>query len=79
MRATTRPQAYALTYESGGEVFTVLFTAATVSEVLREIGRWAGDPIFPFTWYDAAVMCAHVRRIVGQTGPYGVSIKNNWD
>lgn len=47
---------------TAGHMFVVIYRDGDVAAACRAVGRWAGDPALPFTWYDAAAMCRELRR-----------------
>jgi len=49
------------------EKFVFLFDDASHDELLRQLGRSAGDPQLSFTWYDAALLSQKARRLWQQS------------
>lgn len=44
------------------DCYIFVWDAANRGEMLRTLGRFAGDPNLSFTWYDAAVLSQRVRQ-----------------
>jgi hypothetical protein len=51
-----------LVFVKGTERYVFVFSDASRAETLRTFGRFASDPGLSFTWYDAAVLSAKVRK-----------------
>ncbi len=47
----------------GAERYVFMFDSAHKGEVLRIIGKFAGNPPLSFTWYDAAKLCQKIRGV----------------
>lgn len=45
------------------ERYIFLFDSESEAEMLRTLGRFAGNEELSFTWYDAAVLSQKVRRL----------------
>lgn len=62
-RPTTRDgEVLMLCLAKGEERYIILYTAATKSEALRSLGRWATNDELSFSWYDAAVLSQNIRQ-----------------
>jgi hypothetical protein len=61
-RLLTVPDIRAVCMFLGDERYTLLFTVATRTEALRQLGRWASNPDLSFTWFDAATMSQAIRE-----------------
>jgi hypothetical protein len=45
----------------GEERYVFLYTAEFKTDILRTLGRFAGNPDLSFTWYDAACLSQKVK------------------
>lgn len=46
-----------------GERFIFLYDDRSTPQLLQTLGKYAADPEYSFTWYDAAVLSQKVRRL----------------
>jgi hypothetical protein len=51
----------------GDEKYILVFDDASVAEAMRQLGRWACEPLLSFTWHDAAVLSKRIRGQVERT------------
>lgn len=49
-----------------GETFIFIYTNATRTAMLRELGKLAANPESSFTWYEAAIVSQRIRDSVNE-------------
>lgn len=45
------------------EKYIILFTDEQFGGAFSQLSRWAANPLFAFSWYDAAVLSQRLRRM----------------
>ena len=47
--------------------YVFIFDVASISEIMRTLGKFAGDPDLSFSWHDAAVLSKRVRELKAES------------
>ena len=62
IKHTERDGVYLLALVKGAERYVFLYDEGSRAELLRHLGRCAGNAELSFNWYDAAALSQRVRR-----------------
>lgn len=63
----TEPYVNVITLHRDGEHYVFMFDDRNVASTLKALGRMATNPELNFTWYDAAVISKHIKRMTDQS------------
>ncbi len=55
---------FVVTHRVGFDLYRVEFTHDTRNQALQMLGRWAGNPDLSLSWYECAVMCQRISKML---------------